>query len=100
LNAICERLRREFPTWSDDHLYEKARLINVAVMAKIHTTEWTPAIIAHPTTKYAMRATWSGIVGERLRRRFGHLGSGELLSGIPGSGNDPNGVPYARTDAG
>ena len=97
-NAICERLRREFPTWSDDHLYEKARLINVAVMAKIHTTEWTPAIIAHPTTKYAMRATWSGIVGERLRRRFGHLGSGELLSGIPGSETDHHGVPYSLTE--
>jgi hypothetical protein len=97
-NAICERLRGEFPTWSDDHLYEKARLINVAVMAKIHTTEWTPAIIAHPTTKYAMRATWSGIVGKRLRRRFGHLGSGELLSGIPGSETDHHGVPYSLTE--
>jgi Animal haem peroxidase len=97
-NAVCERLRREFPTWSDDHLYQKARLINVAVMAKIHTTEWTPAIIAHPTTKYAMRATWSGIVGERLRRRFGHLGSGELLSGIPGSKTDHHGVPYSLTE--
>ena len=97
-NAICERLRREFPTWSDDHLYDKARLINVAVMAKIHTTEWTPAIIAHPTTRYAMRATWSGIVGERLGRRFGHLGSGDVLSGIPGSKTDHHGVPYSLSE--
>src|SRR5262245_1264426 len=97
-NAICDRLRREFPTWSDDQLYDKARLINVAVMAKIHTTEWTPAIIAHPTTRYAMRATWSGIVGERLRRRFGHLGSGDVLSGIPGSKTDHHDVPYSLTE--
>ena len=39
------------PDWSDDRLYDKARLINAALMAKIHTTEWTPAIIAHPTTQ-------------------------------------------------
>jgi hypothetical protein len=97
-NAICDRLRREHPTWPDDRLYDKARLINAALMAKIHTTEWTPAIIAHPTTRYAMRATWSGIVGERLGRRLGHLGSGELLSGIPGSKTDHHGVPYSLTE--
>jgi Animal haem peroxidase len=97
-NAICDRLRREFPGWSDDRLYHKARLINAALMAKIHTTEWTPAIIAHPTSRYALRATWSGIVGERLGRRVGHLGSGDLLSGIPGSKTDHHGFPYALTE--
>ena len=67
-------------------------------MAKIHTTEWTPAIIAHPTTRYAMRATWSGIAGARLGRRLGHLGSGELLSGIPGSKTDHHTAPYSLTE--
>ena len=79
-------------------LYHKARLINAALMAKIHTTEWTPAIIAHPTSRYAMRATWSGIVGQHLGRRLGHLGSGELLSGIPGSKTDHHGFPYSLTE--
>lgn len=97
-NAICDRLREEHPDWSDERLFQKARLINAALMAKIHTTEWTPAIIAHPTTRYAMRATWSGIVGERLGRRLGHLGSGELLSGIPGSETDHHGIPYSLTE--
>ena len=40
----------------------KARLINAALMAKIHTVEWTPAIIAHPTTQLAMRANWWGLM--------------------------------------
>ena len=96
-NAICDRLRREFPGWSDDHLYDKARLINAALMAKIHTTEWTPAIIAHPTSRYALRATWPGIVGERLGRRLGHLGSGDLLSGT-GSKTNHHGFPYSLTE--
>ena len=54
-------------------------------MAKIHTVEWTPAIIAHPTTKLAMNANWWGLVGERFDKRFGRLSSSEVLSGIPGS---------------
>ncbi|HYY75467.1 MAG TPA: peroxidase family protein [Gaiellaceae bacterium] len=97
-NAICDRLRREYPTWTDDQLYERARLVNAALMAKIHTVEWTPAIIAHPTTRYAMHANWWGLVGERLGRRFGRLGSSEVLSGIPGSPTDHHGVPYSLTE--
>ena len=100
-NAICDRLRREHPGWSDDRLFEKARLVNAALMAKIHTTEWTPAIIAHPTSRYALGATWSGIVGERLPRlgrRLGRIGKGDILSGIPGSRTDHHGVPYSLTE--
>ena len=48
-NAICDRLRAEYPRWSDEQLFDKARLVNAALMAKIHTVEWTPAILAHPT---------------------------------------------------
>ena len=97
-NAICDRLRAEHPTWSDDRLYDKARLINAALMAKIHTVEWTPAIIAHPTTRHAMHATWWGIAGESLRRRLGRLGPSEVLSGIPGSPTNHHGVPYSLTE--
>ena len=97
-NAICDRLRLEYPTWTDDQLYDRARLINAALMAKIHTVEWTPAIIAHPTTRLAMNANWWGILGEGFRKRFGRVGSGEILSGIPGSPTDHHGVPYSLTE--
>jgi Animal haem peroxidase len=93
-NAICDRLRQEHPTWSDDRLYDTARLVNAALMAKIHTVEWTPGIIAHPTTQYAMRANWYGILGTRLGRRS----SSELLGGIPGSATNHHGVPYSLTE--
>ena len=65
-NAICDHLHEEHPELSDDELYDKARLVNAALMAKIHTVEWTPAIIAHPTTVTALRANWWGLAGERL----------------------------------
>ena len=93
-NAIAGRLAAEHPAWTDDELFGKARLINAALMAKIHTVEWTPAIIAHPTTKYGMRANWYGILGKRLGKRS----TNEVLGGIPGSPTDHHGVPYSLTE--
>jgi hypothetical protein len=97
-NAVCDCLREEYPTWSDDKLYDTARLVVAALMAKIHTVEWTPAVIAHPTTRYAMHANWWGLAGERFGKRVGRLGSSEVLSGIPGSPTDHHGVPYSLTE--
>ena len=99
-NAICDRLRAEYPSWSDDDLFEKARLANAALIAKIHTTEWTPAVISHPTTQIALRGNWWGLAGERLHRLFGRLSDSEIVSGIPGSQTQPQhyGVPYSLTE--
>ena len=93
-NAICDRLRKAYPTWSDDRLYDTARLVNAAVMAKIHTVEWTPALISHPTTVYGMRANWYGILGKHL----GRVTKNEVLGGIPGSATNHHGVPYSLTE--
>jgi len=97
-NAICDRLSQAQPTWDDEQLFQRARLINAAVVAKIHTVEWTPAVIAHPVTKIAMRANWFGLAGERIHRRFGRISSGEVLSGIPGSKTQTYGVPFSLTE--
>ena len=97
-NAICDRLRAEYPTWSDDDLFERARLINTALLAKIHTVEWTPGIISHPTTVFAMRANWWGLEGERLYQLFGRISDSEIISGIPGSPTDHHTAPYALTE--
>jgi len=97
-NAICERLHAEYPELDDQTLYEKARLVNAALMAKIHTIDWTPAIIAHPTTVRALRANWFGIFGERFDKTFGRRTSLELFHGIPGSKKELCGVPYSLTE--
>jgi hypothetical protein len=97
-NAICDRLKADYPSWTDDELFNRARLINAALIAKIHTVEWTPALISHPTTKIAMRANWWGLLGERVNRTFGRLFDDEALSGIPGSETDHFGVPYSLTE--
>jgi Animal haem peroxidase len=97
-NAICDHLHEKYPDLSDQELYDKGRLVNAALMAKIHTVDWTPAIIAHPTTVLALRTNWWGLEGERLDKRFGRLTSSEVLRGIPGSPTDHHGVPYALTE--
>ncbi|GLA25022.1 hypothetical protein AnigIFM63326_001631 [Aspergillus niger] len=59
-----------------DTIFDKASLINSALMAKIHTVEWTPAILAHPALQIGMTANY----------------------GIPGSGVNHFGVPYSLTE--
>lgn len=97
-NAICTKLETEYRGMSDQQLYDTARLVNAALIAKIHTIDWTPAIIAHPTTVRAMHANWFGLLGERWSRRFGRVGTSTLLNGIPGSATQLHGVPYSLTE--
>jgi hypothetical protein len=97
-NAICDHLQSAHPELDDQDLYDKARLVTSALMAKIHTVDWTPAIIAHPTTVLALRANWWGLEGERLDKSVGRLTSNEVVRGIPGSPTDHHGVPYALTE--
>ncbi len=97
-NAVCDRLREEFPDWSGDQIFDKARLIISALTAKIHTVEWTPGILAHPTLQIAMNANWWGVATERVTRLLGRLSSSEAISGIPGSPVDHHGAPFALTE--
>ena len=97
-NAICDRLRQEYTGWSDEELFQRARLVNSALLAKIHTVEWTPAVISHPTTKLALRANWFGLAGERVHKLFGRLSGSEVVSGIPGAETDHYGVPFSLTE--
>ena len=100
-NTICDRLKREYPHWSDDDLFARARLINAALIAKIHTVEWTPAILPLPATDIALNINWSGVLGEGFKEILGNIGEGdlsELLTGIVGSETDHHTAPYYLTE--
>src|SRR5919112_5455939 len=97
-NAICDRLRSEYPSWSDDDLFDHARLVNAALLAKIHTVEWTTGILGHPTMQIGMRANCWGAAGEKVHKLLGRISASEVISGIPGSPKDHYGVPYAITE--
>ena len=97
-NAICRMLTLADPELEGDRLFDLARLINAASMAKVHTVEWTPAVIAHPTTARAIRATWWGELGERAGKLLPWMHLGDVLSGIPGSQTHLDGVRYSLTE--
>jgi Animal haem peroxidase len=97
-NAIVDHLKAKHSDLGDEELYQKARLVNAALMAKIHTVDWTPAIIAHPTTVLALRANWYGLLGERFMNRFGRRTSNEVIRGIPGSPTSHHTAPYSLTE--
>lgn len=96
-NAICDRLAREFQAWDDERLFQQARLVNAALMAKIHTVEWTPAIVPHPLTQLALRTNWSGVLPS-LQKLIPGLQRNDLFSGIPGSETDHHSAPYSLTE--
>ncbi len=97
-NAICDRLCAEYPSWSDDDLFDRARLINAALLAKIHVTEWSTAILGHPTTKLALRTNWWGLATERVHKLLGRVSESEVISGIPGAKTNHFDVPYSITE--
>jgi hypothetical protein len=97
-NAIVDRLRIDHPDKDGEWLFQKARLVNAALMAKIHTVEWTTALMNSPEGRMAMRGNFWGLLGEQYNRAFGRVGEDEVLSGIPGSPHEHHGAPYAMTE--
>ena len=97
-NYICDLLAHNNPRWTDEQLFRKAKLINSALLAKIHTIEWTPAIIPNSIIATAMNVNWSGLAGEDLQDALAFLDDKELLGGIVGSRADHHSAPYSLTE--
>jgi hypothetical protein len=97
-NAICDRLKIEYPDQDGEWLFQKARLINAALLAKIHTVEWTPAMLDTPELRFGMRGNWWGALGEDYFLANGRFSDNEIVSGIPGAPAEHHGVPYAITE--
>jgi hypothetical protein len=91
---------------SADDLFEVARLVVAAEIAKIHTIEWTPQMLYNEPLYLAMNANWSGLlekhplaekalasIVERLARAEGNKSNGWYSAfaagpGIVGLGSD------------
>jgi hypothetical protein len=91
---------------TSDELFEVARLVVAAEIAKIHTIEWTPQLLYNEPVYLAMNANWSGLVSkhplvetalEQVLARLATSSSGKTTAwysafatgpGIFGLGND------------
>ena len=58
-NAALRRAQARNPGWDEERIYQTARLIVAALIAKIHTVEWTPAILASGA-RHRHEANWYG----------------------------------------
>lgn len=95
----------------DEHIFQTARLINSAIMAKIHTVEWTPAILPNKALKKAMFTNWYGLANPQTWSKFlkripalnrtdwfSGTKSGYLVGGIVGDKTNNYGVPFSITE--
>jgi hypothetical protein len=97
-NSIATMLAGANPAWDDEKLFQRARVINCALLAKIHTIEWTPSVTAHPTAAAGLHANWYGLAGQKLGDVLERFVHDEILTGIPGTKTDHYGVPFALTE--
>ena len=51
-------LQKAHPSFSDEEIFSKARRVNAAVLAKIHTIDWTPQLLKNNVLLAGMRANW------------------------------------------
>ncbi|MCE0481659.1 Alpha-dioxygenase 1 [Datura stramonium] len=97
-NVVCDTLKKEYPELEDGDLYRHARLVTSAVIAKVHTIDWTVELLKTDTLLAGMRINWYGLLGKKLKDTFGHVG-GSIFSGIVGMKKPKNyGVPYSLTE--
>ena len=103
-NAICDRLKESYPDWDDTRLFNVARLINAAVTAKIHTVEWTPAILPNRGLDAALNANWYGLLTNLLRTGKDKRTVASInvrnpeMGGVVGNPINKHGEPYGLTE--
>jgi len=117
---LAKAKKNNVKKWTDESLFQVARLINAAMMAKIHTVEWTPGILANKTLGLAMNANWYGFekyasftknsntkttvkwfqkfCNEVIDTYSGAQRYCEILGGIVGGRQNLYGVPFSMTE--
>ncbi|XP_048232394.1 alpha-dioxygenase 1-like isoform X2 [Ricinus communis] len=97
-NAVCDALKKEYPYMKDEELYRYGRLVTSAVIAKIHTIDWTVELLKTDILLAGMRANWYGLLGKKFKDAFGHIGE-PILGGLVGLRKPQNhGIPYSLTE--
>jgi hypothetical protein len=91
-------VNKAYPSLDDQRLFELGVLVISALIAKIHTVEWTPCVLRHPALQIGMSANWYGALGETFKDQLGRVGDSEVLSGILGSSTDHHAAPFSLTE--
>ncbi len=102
-NAICDHLHQQYPRWGDDRLFHTARLINAALMAKIHSVEWNSAINPNKALDMGNNSNWYGILTNLFRKGDQRKTVAAInvrnpeMGGVVGNPIEKHGSPYGLT---
>mmetsp|Transcript_231 Transcript_231/g.267 ORF Transcript_231/g.267 Transcript_231/m.267 type:complete len:654 (-) Transcript_231:80-2041(-) len=95
-NYCAEQIAKENPTLTDDQIYGHCRNIIAALVAKIHTIDWTVELLKTPQLKIGMRTNWMGIIQAITGLKIPFLD--RLLRLIKKKENNNEGVPFCLTE--
>ena len=108
-NYVADMVKSEHPDWNDERIFQMARLRISALNARLHTTEWTRALLPNKTLHAGMWHDWYGFMGKRAklwimrftdrhpklgRLIFNGLIRNELAFGVPGTSTQHFGKHY------
>ncbi|KAJ7725966.1 heme peroxidase [Mycena metata] len=99
-NLVCDMLKQNNPTWNDTQIFDHARLITTALNAKVHTVEWTPALLQDEILEVGMNVNWNGLAPEWLKD-IPDIFTEEVSQawfGIVGGPPDFDGVQFAHSE--
>lgn len=108
-NSVADAVKSEHPDWNDEQIFQMARLRVTALNARLHTTEWTRALLPNRILHAGMWHDWYGFVDKPLKLwimrftdRHPRLGRilfaplrNELAFGVPGTKTQHFGKHYA-----
>ena len=103
-NAICDHLAQAYPDWPDNTTFNVARLINAALMAKIHTIEWTPGILPNPGLTFGVNMNWYGGLTNIFRKGRDRKTVADInirnpeMGGVVGNPIDKHGHSFGLTE--
>ncbi|GAA2278321.1 hypothetical protein GCM10010145_59290 [Streptomyces ruber] len=97
-NAVCGALRAAYPAMTEERIHQTARLVVSALIAKIHTLEWTPAVLGTEAVRIAMRTNWEGPPRTWPTQLGLWLFENRARTGIPGTLPHHHGVPFSLTE--
>lgn len=100
-NYIAEELSKAYPDMSDERLFGVSRMVIAALVAKIHTVDWTVELLKTNLLEVGMKTNWYGLPKALISlyikgALYWPLGS--LLAKIGQKESNDNGTPFCLTE--
>jgi len=95
-NWIAEKIKQENPNFTDDEVFDKTRIVVSALVAKIHTNDWTCELLKTRLLRIGLQTNWDGL----LKSWFGLPIPGVLskMGEKKGKKSNNQGTPFCLTE--